>query len=116
MIKTVLQRLDQRLGNPLAAFRERYQFRQDRLKRQQQYQDRGFSFQSHADVIQQLNRDGFAILKGVVQKSFLDDIRREFEELLDSGRLLDRPAKDSARTPGDLSSAKVFLTNEELGQ
>lgn len=118
-----LKTLNQRLGNParaLGPLREvieprmrMMRFDRDRKARASRYVGAGFTYERRADVVERIQRDGFAVLPQAVSHDLLRQIRREAEGHLDAGTSLVPISKDSARTRGDLGASKAMFTAEE---
>ena len=118
-----LRRVNRRLGNParvLGRAREMIEprmrmvlYERDRQARIRKYASAGLDFQLHPDVLQQLERDGYAVLRAVVDRDLLLRIRDQAEAHLNAGTSLVPISKDSARPRGDLSAPRVYLTAEE---
>ncbi|MGQ0551252.1 MAG: phytanoyl-CoA dioxygenase family protein [Armatimonadota bacterium] len=127
MIRT-LKMVNRRLGNPARALggaREAIEprvrmmmFERDRRARSSKYADVGIDFRPNPDVVQQIERDGYAVVRNAMSREILTEIRREMEAHLDSGTSLLRISKDSARARGDRAAPTVYLTPDEqrLGQ
>ena len=127
MLSTV-KAVNRQLGNPLRAFsgaREALEprlrmraFERDRAARAKRYSASDFEFTPRHDVAQQIERDGFAVLRQAFGVAELRALYDSVEALLDSGTSLQRISKDSARQKGDLREAGVHFTPEEtrLGQ
>ena len=79
------------------------------------YKQSRLDFLKHAPTVERLWRDGFIVLKQVMDRDALLKVKAELEQLLDSGSHV-IASKDSVRTAGDLSAAPVALTADELTQ
>lgn len=127
MIRT-LKMVNRRLGNPVRALggaREAIEprvrmmmFERDRRARSSKYADAGIDFRPNPDIVQQIERDGYAVVRNAMSREILTEIRLEMGAHLDSGTSLLRISKDSARARGDRAAPTVYLTTEEqrLGQ
>lgn len=123
-----LRKMNQRLGRPvriLGRAREAIEprvrmriFERDRHARMVKYAGADFSFQRHPDIVGDLERDGYTILRNAIETPLLLDILAQGEAHLDAGSSLAPISKDSARAQGDRSLPKVFFTPAEtkLGQ
>ena len=89
-------------------------FERDRRFRIRKYADANFEFGEHPALIEQLERDGFAVIRKAVDRGILLEIRRQAEGHLDSGTCLLPISKDSIRGSEDLTGPKTFLTSEEV--
>jgi len=121
-LKVLLRGVDQALGSPIAALKlERaaqadwQRFEHDRAQRQQRYPGLARA-KASGEVLDDLNRNGFAIIRNAVDPEVLLRIKAEMESHLDAGTSLLEVSRDSARTPGDRAPARVFLTPEELSR
>lgn len=89
-------------------------FEHARVARQQKYPQGTFPKRQYSEVLRNLKRDGFAIIRRAVDPSLLLRVREQLEEHLSKGTCLNKVSKDSVRKPGDLGPATVFLTDEEV--
>lgn len=105
-----------RLKEKLDRWRELSPFRRDRDERNRKYRAHRFDNQADDAVIKRLNAEGYVILRQVIDKELLLEIRRELENHLDAATCLAPVSKDSARTPGDLNLSTVHLSKEELAR
>ena len=119
-----LKTINRSLGNParvLKGVRETIEprmrmreFERDRRERAARYAAESFTFQPRPDIVADIERDGYAIVKNAIDPAVLIELKAQVESHLDNGTSLQPVSKDSARTKGDRSAAKVFLTAEEL--
>ncbi len=105
-----------RLKEKLDRWRELSPFRKDRDERNTKYRAHRFDNKADDAVIKRLNAEGYAILRQVIAKDLVLEIRQELENHLDAATCLLPVSKDSARTPGDLNAAEVYLSKEELAR
>lgn len=118
-----LKTINRSLGNParmLKGVREQVEprmrmraFERDRRERQQKYAQAEFRFNGRQDIVADIERNGFAVIKNAVEPELLYDLKRQVESHLDQGTSLQRISKDSARQKGDRSAAKVFFDEQE---
>jgi len=120
-LRASLHQLDEKLGYPLTAIMEnrREQRRMAELDRQRKVRQQAHAVSANLSretrtVVDQLNRDGFAILKQAVPASRVLPLRDQLERILDSGESLLPVSDDAARKPGDRAAATKFLTAAEL--
>jgi hypothetical protein len=121
-LRESIQQIDEKLGFPLTGAvekaRERRRFREferDREKRLERYPETSRATQL-AGAVDQLNRDGFAILPRAVSVEVIQTVRRQLEERLDTGTGLLAVSDDAARRAGDRGAATKFLSPEELAR
>ena len=121
-IRETIQQLDEKLGFPLTSViekareRKRFdRFEQDRAQRRQRY-PASSSPDGTRTLVEQLNRDGFAIISNAVPVSAIQAVRRELEERLDTGTGLLPVSDDARRNAGDRGAASKFLSAEELAR
>lgn len=128
-VRTAFQQLDRHVGSRLSGGIRRYrsspavlraesslahlQFEIGRQKRRRRYRSLSPGI-SEPDVIQQLQRDGVAVLPGAVDPVVLIAIREEFETCLADAEHLNPPSNDTVRPPDDLTAPTTFLTGEDL--
>ncbi|HXG70267.1 MAG TPA: phytanoyl-CoA dioxygenase family protein [Gemmatimonadaceae bacterium] len=122
-LRAGLRRLDERLGYPLTAMMENRREKdrmaeldRHRQARQQRYASSSAPSRETRVLVDQLNRDGFAILRQAVPPSRVLPLRDQLERRLDSGELLIPVSDDAARKAGDRAAATKFLTAEEMGK
>jgi hypothetical protein len=119
-----LKTINKKLGNParaLGPMREvieprmrMMKWERDRRERARRHPESQFTFDPHANVVGDIERDGFAIVKNALPKELLLNILREAEGHLDAGTSLVPITRDSARSKGDLSAANKHLSADEL--
>src|SRR5688572_16704622 len=110
-----LKTINRKLGNPAKALgpvREAIEPRMrmikwesDRRERARKRPDSAFSFDRQDKTVQEIERDGFAIVRNALDKQLLLDVLREAEAHLDAGTSLVPISRDSARQKGDLAAA-----------
>ena len=133
-LRSTVKEIDRLVGSPLASLLRGYKgtmstlreeratradyvrFQVERYKRRQKYKKVGLNFSLRPEVVESLNADGFAVLRGVVEKDSLARLRQEFEQCLDSGRHLNPISRDSARAAGDREGPRSFLDKEEMAR
>ena len=116
--------LDKQLGYPVFGVRENRrtkdrwtQFTRDLEARRQRYREAAFPIGDHAEVVERLRTDGFAVVPHAMDVSKLLRVRDELEQCLDTGTRLQKISKDTVRRKGDLDQpASVFLTREETAK
>jgi len=89
-------------------------FRLERRKRMRRYKGAGFVVDPHSSLINELNQNGFAVLKGAFDKNVLLRIKDELEHHLDNGTCLTRISRDSARIEGDRNAPNTYLDESEM--
>jgi len=75
-------------------------------------------FEPPSTIVEDLNKNGFAVLRGAFEPSLVLRIRDELEGHLDAGTCLLRISKDSARVGGDRGAPNTYFDESEvvLGQ
>lgn len=123
-----LRKVNQRLGRPgrlLGRAREVIEprvrmrtFERDRQARMARYAGMSVQFEGRPELVDQLERGGYAIVHKAMDKAVLLEIRSQAEAHLDAGTSLVAISRDAARAQGDRGAPKVFFTPEEtkLGQ
>jgi ectoine hydroxylase-related dioxygenase (phytanoyl-CoA dioxygenase family) len=91
-------------------------FHRDRIQRNWRYRGSAFSVRAYPDVLSSLKTNGYAIMRGAIDKDRVHAIKREMDQLLNAGEHLNAISKDSVRTAGDLGGAATFLTREEVAR
>jgi hypothetical protein len=121
-IRQTIQQLDEKLGFPLTSVVEKARqrkrltkFEQDRAKRLRQYPGSSNSAEAR-DLVEKLNRDGFAILPSAVPLAAINAVRSELEARLDTGTGLLPVSDDARREAGDRGAASKFLSATDLAQ
>lgn len=129
-----VKELDQGLGAPVAKLvrnsramrgalselvstrRNTLRFRRELAKRVRRYKDSGFVLDPHTSIVEKLNQDGFAVVKGAFDPSILLRIKEELERHLDKGSCLTRISRDSSRIDGDRGAPTTYLDQSEVAQ
>jgi ectoine hydroxylase-related dioxygenase (phytanoyl-CoA dioxygenase family) len=125
-VLSTVKAVNRQLGNPLRALRGARElveprlrmrtFERDRASRAQRYAAADFGFVPQREVAEQIERDGYAVLRQVVDPTLLHEVYAAVEAHLNAGTALQRIAKDSARAKGDIREAQVHLTAEEAAR
>ena len=125
-VLSTVKAVNRQLGNPLRALRGAREFveprlrmrtfERDRASRAQQYASADFGFTPRPEVAEQIERDGYAVLRRAFEPARLQELYAAVEAHLNAGTALQRVAKDSARPKGDLREAQVHLTAEEAAR
>jgi hypothetical protein len=116
--------LDKQLGYPVFGVRENRrtkdrwtQFTRDLEKRRERYSEAAFPITDHADVVERLRTDGYAVVPRAMDLSKLQRVRDELERCLETGTRLQKVSNDTVRRKGNLDQpASVFLTREETAR
>ena len=125
-VLATVKAVNRQLGNPLRALRGAREFveprlrmrtfERDRASRAQKYASADFGYTPRPEVTEQIERDGYAVLRQAFEPAGLQEIYAAVEAHLNAGTALQRIAKDSARRKGDLREAQVHLTAEEAAR
>ncbi len=122
-LRESLHSIDRTLGYPLTAMVEKSRdqrrmvdFERDRKIRDARHSPRPRPSPQAQRVVEQLNREGFAVLRQAVAPESVLSVRKQLEERLDSGEGLLPVSDDSARKAGDREAASKFLSQQELKQ
>ena len=91
-----------------------WRFERDRRARAKRYHGADWAFEPRSDIVQQIDRDGFAIVRNAIDPAKLLDIRQQTEALLDSGSALLPVSRDSARNSEDFGATSMYLSAGEL--
>src|SRR5258705_8124366 len=96
--------------------RRMLEFERDRKSREERYTPRPKPTPEAMRVVDQLNREGFAILRQAVAPGAVLAVRDQLEQRLNSGEGLLPVSDDAARKPGDREAASKFLSQQEVKQ
>lgn len=121
-MKTVLKEIDKLLGYSFSAIKEYRNFQTRSKYYTKKFLERksaygAFKKVSEYDMIlNELEINGFVVLKDAIDKTKLISIREHFNSYLDSGKSLLKVSNDSLRTKGDVNPTKVFLDEGVLSK
>jgi hypothetical protein len=94
----------------------RFRFEVDRRRRRARHRPESVPPPGVQSIVETLERDGVAHVPHALDTDQLRRLRTELEERLDEGHQLNRASDDTARTPGDLAEASVFLSDADLAR
>jgi hypothetical protein len=119
-----LKKINRTLGNParaLGPMREvieprmrMIKWERDRRARAARRPSSTYAFDRQEKVVEDIERDGFAIVRNAVPKELLLQILSEAEGHLDAGTSLLPISRDSARKKGEMSFGSAKLTTDEI--